>query len=189
MSQDWAVVVAALGSSAFTGLVSFGIVFLQHQLTKRAATKKSKIVAYASLLASSQKFIIRSINLPKNTEMDPKEKYDWISDNLEDLIDVIAMIWLEGTQEAITLANKLSEIPNNIQIAETKDDKEKFIEQFIKTRVAFANLARKELGSGAVPFVDNSHIENQTENSPTTNPITPKSNQVSNGNQHWRKKK
>lgn len=210
MSQDWAVVVAALGSSALTILGSFWLLSHQHKLEQKDANKQSKTVAYASLLSLSSRFITRMHQLLEAKRVrsgllhailfisyhyepfDIKDIYDWIKPDLDAFGESISTIKLIGSLESMEKANKLVEIAwkimaevENLENIEksfrskwiemkwTKEAQNHFVElikEFGDSRQEFINLARKELGAGAISFVDNSQIESPHNTQPPTQP-------------------
>lgn len=205
--QDAVIVIAAFVGSATTARSSFKAIAEQHKLTVEEADKQHRLAvekadkitrsdAYVSLMSSSKNFLNKLryfhfiLNSKENVkeQMGLKEQYEWLSPEWKTFTEAVTQVEVKGTPEAFGLADKLLGLLGGIYSLPSNDLKktyellDKKEAEFQKIEEDFADLARKELGSGTVPFVDNPYIENQPANGRTTNPTTPKSDQASNEN-------
>jgi hypothetical protein len=123
MSATWAVVAAALGSAALTGLASVGALLLQERKRQRAEAKAARRHNYAVFLARSWGFLQRAqaladmsrlrtgfgegldIILRLRKPIDLREIHDWLNVDWSPLIDAYSDIQATDSQEVIDAAS------------------------------------------------------------------------------------
>jgi hypothetical protein len=116
---------AALGSSALTGAVSFGVLWLQGWRRQRTADRAALHQAYADLLSRSLAVAMRAkaisetmrlrsgltegvdVTLRQRKPLDLFEFHDWVAKDLAPLNDALTEIWTRADQQGIRLANEV----------------------------------------------------------------------------------
>ena len=125
MSDLWVPVIAALGSSALTGIVAFGLEWWRSFRAERAAGSERRARAYSTLLArsnvvahlASDLHIVMearsglreglSVTLGIQKAFDPLELADRLRAELQPLYEAWSEVWVVGSKEAIPEANDL----------------------------------------------------------------------------------
>ncbi len=126
MSDLWVpVVVAALGSSALTGIVAFGLDWWRSKRADKSARAERRSRAYSTLLTRSTSIVhlasdlhltmeFRSglreglnVTLGRQKALDPLELADRLRAELQPLYEAWSEVWVIGSKEAITEANDL----------------------------------------------------------------------------------
>jgi hypothetical protein len=114
---------ASLGSSALTGAVSFGVLWLQGRRRQKAADRAALHRAYAGLLSRSLAVAMRAramgetmrsrsgitegvdVTLRQRKPVDLFELHDWVASDLAPLNEALTELWTRADQEGIRLAN------------------------------------------------------------------------------------
>jgi len=138
MSDLWVPVVAALGSSALTGLVAFGLEWWRSHVAGRAALSERRARAYTRLLARSGVIVhiaggfhlamqVRSglaegvnVMLGKQRPLDPLELMERMRADIEPLYEAWSEVWAVGSKEAIAEANDLVDKCGDVMSAATR---------------------------------------------------------------------
>src|SRR6266516_1028998 len=126
MADLWVpVVVAALGSSALTGIVAFGLDWWRSKRADKSARAERRSRAYSTLLTRSTSIVhlasdlhltmeFRSglreglnVTLGRQKALDPLELADRLRAELQPLYEAWSEVWVIGSKEAITEANDL----------------------------------------------------------------------------------
>jgi hypothetical protein len=125
MSDIWAPVVAALGSSLLTGLVAFGLEWWRSKKAAKSALSERRSRAYSMLLTRSTFLMqlasdlhlmmeIRSglkegLNVTMGTQkaLDPLELADRLGAEVRPLYEAWSEVWVVGSKEAVAEANDL----------------------------------------------------------------------------------
>lgn len=125
MSDLWVPVIAALGSSALTGLVAFGVEWWRSKRAGKSAQAERRSRAYAMLLTRSivishlandlhNAMKIRSgfkegINVTMRLQkaLDPLELSDGLRAEIQPLYEAWSEVWVVGSKKAIPVANDL----------------------------------------------------------------------------------
>ncbi|MBV9451017.1 MAG: hypothetical protein JO345_34530 [Streptosporangiaceae bacterium] len=118
-------ITAAFGSSALTGAVSFGVLWLQDRRRRKAADKAALHKAMADLLSRSLAVAMRAramdeavklrsglsegvdVALRQRKPADIFELHDWMARDLAPLNEALTEIWTRDNQEGVRLANDL----------------------------------------------------------------------------------
>jgi hypothetical protein len=114
---------AAFGSSALTGAVSLGVLWLQDRRRRKAADKAALHKAMADLLSRSLAVAMRAraidetvklrsglsegvdVALRQRKPVDLFELHDWMARDLAPLNEALTEIWTRDNQEGVRLAN------------------------------------------------------------------------------------
>jgi hypothetical protein len=125
MSDLWVPVIAALGASALTGMVAFGLEWWRSKKADKSARAERRARAYSMLLAHSGVIIhiasgfhiameARSglreglnVTLGIQKPLDPLELTDRLHAVLQPLYEAWSEVWVVGSKEAIPEANDL----------------------------------------------------------------------------------
>jgi hypothetical protein len=125
LTPIWVPVVAALGFSVLTGLVTFWLSWLQRRHEQRIAAQRAKVAAYGEFLARSFRIVTRivaigtlmGLNSGFQNGLDVTfglrkpvgllELRDWLNQGFGPLVDTWSWVWVVGTQEAIDIADRL----------------------------------------------------------------------------------
>ncbi len=125
MSDLWVPVIAALGSSALTGMVAFGLEWWRTSRAERSARSERRARAYSMLLARSSVIAhlaselhvameVRSglreglnVTLGVQKAFDPLELADRLRADLQPLYEAWSEVWAVGSKGAIPEANDL----------------------------------------------------------------------------------
>lgn len=125
MSDIWAPVVAALGSSLLTGLIAFGLEWWRSRKADKSALAERRSRAYSALLARSTAIMHLASNLHalmeiksglregintligKSSSADPIEIMKWADTASTSLYEAWSEVWAIGSKEAIAEANSL----------------------------------------------------------------------------------
>ena len=125
MSDIWAPVVAALGSSLLTGLIAFGLEWWRLRKAEKSALAERRSRAYSALLARSTAIMHLASNLHtlmeiksglregidtllgKSSPADPIELMKWADTAITSMYDAWSDVWVIGSKEAIAEANSL----------------------------------------------------------------------------------
>lgn len=125
MSNVWAVVIAALGASAITGLASFGVASWSSRQAAKAVLEAQKREAYLGVMTSSVRVMSRAwslslamtvrsgvgegvdIALYHRKPLDPLDLHTWFSQDFDALHDSAGRVWLHGSQEASQLTDDI----------------------------------------------------------------------------------
>jgi hypothetical protein len=125
MSDIWAPVIAALGSSILTGLVAFGLEWWRSRRSDKSSLADRRSRAYSMLLTRSTSVMQLATNLHilmelrsglkeginvtigKQKALDPSELVDRLSAETQPLYEAWSEIWVVGSKEAIAEANDL----------------------------------------------------------------------------------
>ena len=123
MLDLWVPVIAALGSSALTGMVAFGFEWWRSSRAERSALSERRTRAYSMLLtrsaviahvASGLHITMESrsglteglnVTLCIQKPLDPLELADRLRADLEPLYEAWSEVWIVGSKEAIPEAN------------------------------------------------------------------------------------
>lgn len=134
----WIPVVAALGASALTGLVAFGLDGIRARRDRREGLRARRVQAYSRMISHAASFAlaagamhlaaqIRSgltealdIVLHHRKPVEPLDLHDWLMKELGPLLDAMAEIWVVGTPEAVAAANDLMKKCNDVLDLTTK---------------------------------------------------------------------
>jgi hypothetical protein len=132
--------VAALGASALTGAVAFGLEWRQSRQRERATTAARRQAAYGKLLSVSGLIghtagtlhltvELRSglkegldVALRHRKPVDPIELMELMRRDLEPLYEAWSEVWLVGTPEAIQIANAVVERSGRVVAAGTSQN-------------------------------------------------------------------
>ncbi len=114
---------AALGSSALTGAVSFGVFWLQDRRQRKAADKAALHKAMSDLLSRSLAVAMRAramgetmksrsgltegvdVALRQRKPVDQLELHDWMAQDVAPLNEALTEIWTRDNQAGVRLAN------------------------------------------------------------------------------------
>lgn len=125
MSDIWAPVIAALGSSLLTGLIAFGLEWWRSRSADKAALAERRSRAYSALLAQSTAVmsLARDLHSLIEVKSGPREGINvalrisspvdffeltkWSSAALNSLFEAWSEVWAIGSKEAIAEANSL----------------------------------------------------------------------------------
>jgi hypothetical protein len=125
MLDLWVPVIAALGSSALTGMVAFGFEWWRSSRAERSALSERRVRSYSMLLArsgiiahvASELHIAMEarsglreglgVTLGIQKPLDPLELADRLRADLQPLYEVWSEVWVVGSKEAIPDANDL----------------------------------------------------------------------------------
>ncbi len=125
MSDLWVPVIAALGSSALTGLVAFGLGWWHSHRAEKLALSERRTRAYSMLLtraavidylAGGLHIAMQfrsgiadgvSVTLGKQKAFDPLELVDRLRADVQPLYEAWSEVWVVGSKEAIREANDL----------------------------------------------------------------------------------
>lgn len=132
MNNYWIPVIAALGASALTGLVTLGLDERRARrqrcegLTDRRVHAYSRMISHAAsftLAAGAMHFTaqVRSgltealdIVLHHRKPVEPLDLHDWLMRELGPMLDAMAEIWVVGTPQAVVAANELMKKCNKV---------------------------------------------------------------------------
>jgi hypothetical protein len=138
MSDLWIPVIAALGGSALTGLLGFGLLWWQSHRAEQSALSERRARAYSILLARSGVIVhvamgfhttmqFRSglaegvnVMLGKQKPLDPLELTERIRADIEPLYEAWSEVWAVGSKEAIIEANILVDKCGDVMSAATR---------------------------------------------------------------------
>ncbi len=125
MSNLWVPVIAALGASALTGMVAFGLEWWRSKRADKSARAERRSRTYSMLLTRSTVIAnlasdlhltmeLRSglgeglnVTLGKQKPLDPLELTDRLRADLQPLYEAWSEVWVVGSKEAIPEANDL----------------------------------------------------------------------------------
>jgi hypothetical protein len=132
MTNYWVPVIAALGASALTGLIAFGLDALRahrdntERLTERRARAYSQMLSHAAAFALAVGAMhltaqLRSgftegldVTLHHRKPVDPLELHDWLMRELGPMLEALSEIWVVGTQESVEAGNDLMKKCNDV---------------------------------------------------------------------------
>lgn len=138
MSDLWIPVIAALGSSALTGMVAFGLEWWRSQKADKSAQAERRSRAYSMLLTRStiiahlasdlhiamelRSGLAESLNVAMGLQkkLDPLELSDRLRAELEPLYEAWTEVWVVGSKEAIPEANDLVTLCGEVMGAATQ---------------------------------------------------------------------
>ncbi len=125
MSDLWIPVIAALGSSALTGMVAFGLEWRHSFRAEKSAQSERRVRAYYMLLARSGVIVFTAgglhtmmearsglreglnVTLGIQKPLDMLELTDLLRTDLQPLYEAWSEVWAIGSKEAIAEANDL----------------------------------------------------------------------------------
>ena len=126
MSSVVAVVVAALGGSALTGVASLAVVWLRERMQRKTAERDKLVNAVNEMLYRSMALMLRAqtlelwkrqmsglltgvdiVLLRIRPPADARDIYDWMRVDLDPLHQAWSVIWALGSQQTVSLANTL----------------------------------------------------------------------------------
>ncbi len=141
MSDLWVPVIAALGSSALTGLVAFGLEWRRSSREGRSARLERRVRAYTMLLARSgviahtasglhvameaRSGLREGLNVMLRLQKppDPLDLIDRLRADIQPLYEAWSEVWAVGSKEAISEANDLVERCGAVMGAATQQGK------------------------------------------------------------------
>jgi hypothetical protein len=141
MSDLWIPVIAALGGSALTGLLGFGLLWWQSHKAEQSPLSERRARAYSMLLARSGVIVhiasgfhtamqFRSglaegvtVLLGIQKPLDPLELVERMRADIEPLYEAWSEVWAVGSKEAIIEANVLIDKCGDVMSAATRPGK------------------------------------------------------------------
>ena len=132
MNNYWIPVIAALGASALTGLVTLGLDERRVRRQRREGLTERRVHAYSQMISHAASFAlaagamhltaqIRSgfiealdIVLHHRKPVEPLDFHDWLMRELSPMLDAMAEIWVVGTPNAVVAANELMKKCNKV---------------------------------------------------------------------------
>lgn len=132
MSSYWIPVVAALGASALTGLVAFGLDDVRARRERRERLKERRQLAYAEMISHAAALALAAGSMSLTAKLrsglvegmdivfrhrkpiDPLDLHDWLMKELGPMLDAMAEIWVVGTPKAVVAANELLQKCNRV---------------------------------------------------------------------------
>lgn len=174
----------ALGASGITALASLGVTWIGHRLSGKQAADDRRLAAYQDVVNLSGRVATRAgvfgsalrtqgftLIGGERTVADLLALYDWWARDFDALQDSAGRFWLEGTEEAVTIANDISyqcvrlfgfatttskgrSWLNNLKAPQWNEEQVKHwnreIRKLAELRAAFVKVARQDLGRPAV---------------------------------------
>ncbi len=125
MTQVELTLAAALGSSALTGAISFGVIWVREWRREKASDRAALRVAVVELLSRSMAVVMRArtlgetmrfrsglkegmdVTLRQRKPADPLELHDWMAQDLVPLNAALSDLWTRADQEGVRLANEV----------------------------------------------------------------------------------
>lgn len=186
------VVGLVLGSS-LTVVGSSWVADRQHRHQQESAAKERRLAAYLELLSTSARVTFRADALSLEMQVrsglkegidvltrqrklvDPLEMYDWWARDFDTLLGAADRVWLEGSSEAITLANDIVSTCSELlkiatQLPERRSAVDRFksvkwsaeqarewdsaLKRLAKLRADFTSLVRRDLGQPVVDVLE-----------------------------------
>jgi len=138
MNNYWIPVVAALGSSALTGLVAFGLDARRSGQSRLDVLRERRLRAYSQMISRAASLAlaagamhltvkIRSgltegfdIALRQRKPAEPTELHDWLMKELGPLVKALSEVWIVGTPKAVKAANEVMRMCNMVLNSATK---------------------------------------------------------------------
>lgn len=125
MTPDEVALVAAFGSSALTGAVSLGVVWVREWQRQKASNRAALRAAVTELLSRSLAIAMRARTMGETMKLrsglkegldvalrhrkptDPLELHDWIARDMVPLNTALSELWTRADQEGVRLANEV----------------------------------------------------------------------------------
>lgn len=140
MTSAWAVVAAALGASALTGLFTSGLTVFSWRRDRRQAVSAARYEAYVALAHAAggitlfaqtlgftipvRSGLVEGLNVTfgMRDPIEPLELGDRFERAAGPLMDASAQVWVHGTQRAIDAANTLVNLTAGFMSAAVQSD-------------------------------------------------------------------
>ncbi len=191
----WAPVIAALGAAALTAVAAIGVELVREDHAARGRERTERRDAYARFLKATASFITLATTIREIRKLstgpaaairisDPLGFMVGFNRDLAPMWDAWSEVWLHGSQEAVTAANRVIDSTQPvIGLANVKGEgRSPFAAAFLgetwtteqeaafghgltavgKARLQFAAVARKELGADVVDLVAGTGQDNST---------------------------
>lgn len=191
----WVPVIAALGAAALTAVAAIGVELVREDHAAEVQDRTERRDAYARLLKATASFITVATTIREIRKLstgpaavvrisDPLGFIVGINRDLAPMWDAWSEVWLHGSQEAITAANRVIDSTQPvIGLASVKGEgRSPFVAAFLgekwtadqekafkgglagvgKARLQFAAVARKELGADVADLVAGTSQDDST---------------------------
>lgn len=125
MNNYWVPVIAALGASTLTGLVTLGLDVMRAKRRRREGLTERRVSAYSQMISHAASFALAAgamhltaqmgsgltealdIVLHHRKPIEPLDLHDWLMKEMGPMLEAMSEIWVVGTPKAIVAANEL----------------------------------------------------------------------------------
>jgi hypothetical protein len=164
MNSAELVAAAALGASAITAVASLGVTWVRQWLDERAASRARRLQAYLDVLTLAEAVRIKAtafgiamqpgsgLYRGEDTAEGVFKQVDWLYGDLELLRAATVRFWLEGSADAVALANQILDLCGELhELAMHQTDAggpeawSAEIRRLATLRAQLGNLARRDL--------------------------------------------